>query len=123
VDLREAESIGAVDDDGVRGGNVDPALDDGGADQHVEAAMIEVQHELLEVALAHLAVPDGHAGLRYELADRLGGLLDGLDRVVHEIDLAAAAYFAGQCLAHDGLVPFQHEGLHGQPLGGRGGDQ
>ena len=56
MDLRQAESIGAIDDDGIGGGHVDAALDDGRADEEVEAAMIEIEHQLLELALAHLAV-------------------------------------------------------------------
>ena len=58
VQLREPHVVGAVDHDGVGGGHVDAALDDGGAHQHVEAAVVEVDHQLLELALAHLPVAD-----------------------------------------------------------------
>ena len=61
VQLREAELVGAVDHDRVRGRHVDAAFDDGRAHQHVEAAVIEIDHQLLEIALAHLAVADAHA--------------------------------------------------------------
>ena len=98
MDLRQAESIGAVDDDGVRRRHVDAALDDGRADQNVEAAMIEIEHELFEIALAHLAVADGDVRLRHQFADGLRGLLDGLDGVVDEVDLAAAANLAQAAL-------------------------
>jgi hypothetical protein len=40
VELRQAELVRAVDDDGVRGGDVDAGLDDGGAQQNVGAAAL-----------------------------------------------------------------------------------
>src|SRR6185312_2421331 len=58
VQLRESHAIGAVDDDRVGRRDIDAALDDGRAEQQVEAAVIEVDHELLEIALAHLSVTD-----------------------------------------------------------------
>ena len=58
VDLRQAEAVGAIDDDGVRGRHVDAALDDGRAHEDVESAVIEIEHELLELALAHLSMAD-----------------------------------------------------------------
>src|SRR5450432_3803925 len=51
MDLREPESIGAVDDDGIGGRHVDAALDDRRTYQYVESTVIEVQHELFELAL------------------------------------------------------------------------
>ena len=94
VQLREAEPVRAVDHDGIRGGHVDAAFDDSGAHQQVEATVIEIDHEPLEIAFAHLPVADAHIGLGDELGDLLRGLLDGLDHVVHEVDLPAAAEFA-----------------------------
>ena len=64
VQLRQAELVGAVDDDGVGGRHVDAAFDDGGADQHVEAAVVEIEHDLFQIALAHLAVGDRASGPR-----------------------------------------------------------
>ena len=58
MQLGEAEMIGAVDQDGVRGRHVDAGFDDRRADQDVEAAVIEIEHHLLEFAGAHLAVRD-----------------------------------------------------------------
>jgi hypothetical protein len=99
VQLREAEAVGAVDDDGVGGRHVDAALDDGRAQQHVEALVVEIDHQLLEVALAHLAVADADLRLGQQLAELAADLLDVLDLVVHEVDLAAAAQLAQHGLA------------------------
>ena len=64
VQLREAQPVGAVDHDGVGGRDVDAAFDDGGAHQQVEAPVVEIDHQLLEIALAHLAVADAHVAPR-----------------------------------------------------------
>ena len=102
VQLGEPEAVGAVDDDGVRGRHVDARLDDGGAHQHVEAPVVEVQHHALEIAL---------------------GPVDVLHLVVHEVHLSAAADLALDRLAHQRAVPFAHEGLDRQaPLGRRRDD-
>src|SRR5690606_1500083 len=52
VQLRQSQPVGLVDQDGVGGRHVDAALDDGGAQQDVEAAMVEVDHQLFQFALA-----------------------------------------------------------------------
>ena len=58
IELRQAELVSAVDDDGVGGGNIEPALDDRRADQHLELAVGKGQHDLLQLSLRHLAVAD-----------------------------------------------------------------
>ena len=107
MNLRQPESIGAVDDDGIGRRHVDPAFDDGCADQNVEAAVIEIEHELFEVALAHLAVSHRDGCFRDQFAYRLRRFLDGLDGVVHEVNLTAAANLTQCRLPYDGFVPFE----------------
>ncbi len=68
VQLAEAEQVGAVDDEGVHRRHVDPRLDDRRADEHVVATLGEVEHDLLEGSLVHLAVRDDDARLGHELA-------------------------------------------------------
>ncbi len=123
MNLRQAEAVGAIDHDGIGRRHIDAAFDDGRADQHVESTVIKIQHQLFEVALAHLAVTHGDVCFRHQFADRLRRLFDGLDGVVHEINLAAAANFTQCRFPHDGFIPFQHEGLDRQALGGRRGYQ
>ena len=123
VQLRQSEPVGAIDHDGVGRGHVDAAFDDGGAHQQVEAPMVEIDHEPLEVPLAHLAMAHAHIRLGNEPGDFLRGLVDGLDHVVHEVHLAAAPEFAQRRLAQRGRVPLGDESLDRQPLGRRRGDQ
>ena len=80
VQLREAVLVGAVDDDRVRVGDVEAGLDDRRRDEHVELALPEVDDDLLEHVLAHLAVRDGDARLGHELGELRRDALDRLRR-------------------------------------------
>ncbi len=63
VELAQAEQVGPVHHQGVDGGHVDARLDDGGAHQHVVAALPEVEHDLLQRPLVHLPVGHRHPRL------------------------------------------------------------
>jgi hypothetical protein len=60
---REAEAIGAVDQQRVRRRHVDAALDDRGGEQQIESSVVEVEHDLLELALGQS--PVRHAKVRF----------------------------------------------------------
>ena len=91
VELREAEHVGALDDERVRLRDVDARLDDRRRDEHVGVAAEERVHLLLELLLLHLPVRDEEAELRAELLQLRGALLDRLDAVVEEERLAVRA--------------------------------
>ncbi len=122
VQLGQAELVGAVDDDGVGVGDVDPGFDDGRAQQHVEALLVEVEHHPLQLAFRHLPVGDADARVRHQRLQLVVHAADAFDVVVQEVHLAAARQFALERLAQQRLVPGVDEGLHGQPVGRRGGD-
>ena len=113
--MRKSQPIGAIDDDGIGRGNVDAAFDDRRADEHVEAAMIEVEHDPLQRAFAHLSVGDTDVGLRQETHEVRRDRLDVLDPVVHEVNLAAAAQLPQHGFANRLPVPLAHERLHREP--------
>ena len=122
VQLRQAELVGAAHHDGVGGRHVDAGLDDGRAQQQVVALGHEVAHHALQLALGHLAVGDGDARLGQDLLQLLAPVLDGLDLVVQEVDLAAALQLAQHGLADHAVALVAHEGLDRQPPLRRGGD-
>ena len=68
VELRQAEHVGAVDDQRVGGRNVEARLDDGGREQHVELAVVEGAHHVFELGRRHLAMRDHELHLRHLLA-------------------------------------------------------
>ena len=112
VELGEPEVVGVLDDQRVRGGDVDPRLDDRGAHEHVGVAAQERHHARLELGLLELAVGDLEAHLRAQPAQALGDLVDRLDAVVHVERLAAARALALERLAHERLVVLADVGAH-----------
>ena len=90
VQLREPEVVGPIDDDGVGRRDVQPGLDDRGADEHVDLARDEVGHDGLEPAIPHLAVGDGGPGLRHDLADEALHGRQAFYPIVQEVDLPPA---------------------------------
>ena len=119
VELAQPEQVGPVDDEGVHRRHVDAGLDDRGADQHVVAALPEVDHDLLEAALVHLPVGDGDAGLGHQLGQPRRLLLDVPDPVVHEEDLALAQQLAADGLGDGPLVVLADVGEDRLAVGGR----
>ena len=122
VQLRQAEAVGAVHDDGVGRGHVDTGLDDRGAQQHVEALVVEVAHHRFQIALAHLAVCHADARLRQQRLQLLQHVVDGVDFVVQEVHLPAALEFAQHGFADDALAEAADEGLDRKAALRRGGD-
>jgi hypothetical protein len=122
VQLREAKLVGAAHDDGVGRGHVDAGLDDGRAQQDVEALGHKVAHHALQLALGHLAVGHGDAGFGQDLFELLAPVLDGLDLVVQEVALAAALQFTQHGLADHACALVAHKGLDRQAPLRCGGD-
>ena len=122
VQLRQAELVGAVDQHGVGGGDVDAGLDDGRAKQQVVALLVEFAHRALEFALAHLAVRHHDARFGQQLGELRVHVLYRLDFVVQEIDLPAALQFAQHRFADHALAFAADESLDREALLRRGGN-
>ena len=117
IELRETQTIGAIDDDRVGVRNVETRLDDGRRHEDVELAVHEVDHDALEPLLLHLTVPHDDARLGHELLDKPRKRADRRDAVVHHEALPAAADLAKNCVANDVLGESVHLGLHREPIG------
>src|SRR2546430_10535121 len=60
IELRQAEAVGALDDDRVDVRDVETRLDDGGAYEDVILARLEVDHHRRQLVFRHLSVADGN---------------------------------------------------------------
>jgi hypothetical protein len=69
IEFGEAETIGAVDEDGVGAGNVQAVFDDGGCDEDVGFVTDKFQHNGFELFFVHLAVCDDDARFGDELGN------------------------------------------------------
>ena len=116
VELGKPERVGAVDDDRVRVRDVEPGLDDRGADEDVGLAAGEGPHHRLEGALRHLAVADDDPRGGQEAAQLVGLGLDRLDPVVDEEDLPATVQLAQDRVLDEARRRLGDPGLDRQPV-------
>ena len=58
VQLREAKLISALNDDGVRVGDIKAGLDNRGADQNMVMLVVEIRHHFFQRLLTQLPVRD-----------------------------------------------------------------
>ena len=122
VQLRQAEAIGAIDQDGVGIGNVDAGFDDGRAQQQVEALLHEVAHDTLQIAFMQLAMRHRNARFGQQRRQLFALGLDGFHFIVQKEHLTAALEFAHHRFADDTGRVGMHEGLDGKPALRRSGD-
>ena len=120
VQVGEAVDVGLVDDDGVGVGNIEAALDDRRGDQDVGLLLDEGDHRLFQLRLGHLPVGNRNLGVRHDVRDLGGDVLDVVDAVVHEVDLPAAVQLAVDGMADQFLVPADDPRLDRQPVRRRG---
>ncbi len=79
----------------------------------------EIEHDFFELAFVGAAVCHDQARLRHDLVDARGHVLDRLDPVVHEVDLAAAVQLAQDRLLDRLAVPVDRARLDRVAVGGR----
>src|SRR3546814_18254759 len=89
----------AVDDEGVRRGDVEAAFDDGRRKEHIIFAVVEGRHALLDLGGRHLTVGADEGDFGYLVAEELLDVRKVGDARGDEIDLAAAIIFAEPRLA------------------------
>ena len=123
VELRQAQTLRILDDERVGGRVVDAALHNGRGDEHVDLFGRELDHHVLDLARAHLAVRHAHARLGRGLVHARHGIVDGLDAVGHVVHLAAATHLQANRRAHHIGVVLPHVHDHGTTPSRRRGDQ
>ena len=116
IEIGQAEPVRAVDDDGVRVRNIEAALDDRRADQHVDLAGNETRHDLFQFVRVHLAVAEFDARLRTKLGDPIAHSLDRLHAIVQEVNLALPLELAIDRVANDSLVVSANDRLDRQAI-------
>ena len=91
VQLREAERVGPIDEDGVGVGHIDAGLDDGGGNQHIRLAAEKFQHHGFQRFGIHLSMRHDHARFGNELMQPGPGPLHRLHPIMDKVDLAASS--------------------------------
>src|SRR5205814_6906301 len=119
IQLRQTEGVGAVHEHRIGVGHVETRLDDHRRHQHVYISIDERAHDLLEIALPHLAVPNANASARRDAADVLRHSVDGLDAIVDEEDLPASIELTRDPLVDQSVVPRLDIGEHRRAIARR----
>ena len=119
VQFREPVPVSAIDDDGVAEWNVQTVFDDGCGQQDVGLVPHEGQHHALQFGFGHLAMADQYARFGHHLADLVGDVVDALDAVVHEVDLAAAFHLFLDSRAQEFFIPSGNDRLDRHAIFGR----
>ena len=123
MELAQAETVGMVDDQRVRIGDIKTGLDDCGTHEHVDVAMPEAADDLVELLLPHLAVGDADVRLGHQRVDLVGDGRDVLHTIVDIEHLAASQQFAAYGCGDLRILVGAHIGQHRQPVFGRGGER
>ena len=118
VQLRQAEEIRSIDDDGVGVGNVESGLDDGRGDQDVRLALHEFQHDGFQRPGIHLPVRHDHTGFGNQLVQPCADPLHGFDTIVDKIDLSPTSEFAQDGVPHGLVAEPDHLRVDRQSTGG-----
>ncbi len=116
IELRQAETVGAVHDQRVGGRNVEPEFDDRGRKQHVVLAVVERRHDVFEHGRRHLPVRDRDLHFRHLLVEEILDAGEVLDARTDVERLAAAIAFAQQRLAHHQRIERRDEGAHREAI-------
>ena len=117
MQLGESETVSTIDHDRVGGWHIDAALNNRRAEKDVEAAMVKVEHDLLEFALRHLTVGDSNRCFGNEFAESFSDCSDVFDTIVNKVHLSATFYFTQERLANQHIIPLCYECLDCQALG------
>ena len=123
MQLCKTKTIGAVNDNRIGCWHVDAAFYNRRTQEHIEAAMIKVEHDLFELPFRHLSVANSDACFGYQLCEFLLDQGNVLDAVVNEIDLTTAFDFTQEGLSNDHIIPFADECLDRKPLRWRRRDE
>ena len=123
VELCQTQALRVLDDERVGGRVVDAALHDGRGDEHIDLFGRELDHHVLDLARAHLAVRHAHARLGRGLVHARHGVVDGLDAVGHVVHLSAATHLQANRRAHHVGVVLPHVHDHGAAPSRRRGNQ
>ena len=90
MQLRQAETVGAVHDNGISAGHINAGFNNCSAQQHIETLVVKIAHHRFQFTLRHLAVRYAYARFRQQLTQLFQHIGNRIHFVVQEINLAAA---------------------------------
>ena len=104
--------IGTIHEHRIRVRDVQTGFDDHRRYEHVSLPVDELAHDLLEIALAHLAMANGYSRTWHEALHVIRDRVDRLHAVVNEEHLAAAVELARDSFLDQAVIPRLDEREH-----------
>ena len=100
-----------MDDHGIHIGNIQPCLNDGGRNQHVDISIDKIVHNPFQFPLAHLSMGKIHPGIWYQLGNPKGNLINVRHPVINIINLTASSQLSSNGLPDSLLIIFHNVSL------------
>jgi hypothetical protein len=116
VQVGQPVSIGVVNEHRVRVGNIESALDDRRRKQNIRLPSHEPQHDVFQLALAHLPVADVDPGFRRDLRKPVANRVNIVNSIVDEINLPAAIQLTHDRVPHQLVAESRDARLHRDPI-------
>ncbi len=123
IELGQAEHVGAMDDQGVGGRDVEARFDNRRRQKHVKAAVVKSRHHAVQVTCGHAAMSDADPRFRHLCLQEFLNFRQ-IGDAWHDVEgLAATQPFAQQRLAHRHGIEWRDERAYRKPVDRRRGDQ
>src|SRR5439155_22628953 len=116
IQIGQAETIRAINDNGVGIWNVQAAFDDGGADQHIDVSHDKAMHHRFQFIGIHLAVAKLNARIQTEFSDAIAHFRDRLHAMMQKKNLAQQFQLALDGIANNSLVITTDYGFDRKPI-------
>ena len=116
IELRKAEIICMVNDDGVGVSHIEAVFHNAGGKQDIVFPLIEIQHHPFQMRFRHLSVSHLYPSLRHNIRKVLAHPFDGFDAVVNEINLSSPLDFPPNGFGNDPVIGLNDVSLNGKTL-------
>ena len=116
VELREAQTVGVLHNQGVHIRNVNTGFNDSGADQHLGLPGHNAVHHAGQFVLIHFPVGNGDADIFQHLGKPVRRPVDILNPVVEIVDLSSPLQFPPDGVRNQAPVMLHDKGLNRNPV-------
>ena len=116
IKIGQTKSIRAIDDNRVRVRNIETALDNRRANQHVDFSRDEARHDRFQFIRIHLAMADVDLRIRAKIGDLVAHALDCLNAIVQKENLTLSLDLAIDGVANDSLIVTADHRFHWQAI-------
>ena len=122
IQIGQAETIRAINDNGVGIWNVQAAFDDGGADQDIDFSHDKAMHYRFQFVGIHLTMAKLHPRIRAKFSNPIAHFLNRVDAIMQKKNLALPLQLAIDGIANNSLNITTNHRFDRQPILRRGFD-